>query len=138
MNKRLQILLSKLHRIEQEISGKLGFKEEAVVNCDFDLAADLRDLADAIKKYTSKIIDRKDKRPATSMDILVILEADKVEVCRKLGLEASEVHLFLNYKDSEMPVLTVSVKQGTNQLPPATLEWETTNDDIAVVNVEYY
>ena len=131
-------LADRLQAIVQEITEPDGAKECAIADCDFERAAALRDIADAIKKAMPHLC--KPKRFATSREILSILENQSLELFEKLGVSSTEAQLSLKFKgpfgnahavrnlggllEQLGGVLLVAVKKGATKGATTKVEWE--------------
>lgn len=107
----MKALMDRLRAIVQEINEPNGKKETAVADGDFERAACLRDLADAIRKHVAFLTENKPKRFATEQDIQIILAHSSVELQESLCLPPGEAQLFyrvLLKAASELPATTNS------------------------------
>lgn len=130
----MKVLIDKLRAIVQEINELHGIKEVTMSEGDFERAACLRDLANAIRKHVAWLIENKPKRYATTQDILGILEHSSPELYEKLGTTPELAKLSLSLKHSTPVVLVVFKKAIVST--PAEILWELP-DIILLVQMEH-
>lgn len=130
----MKALLDKLRAIVQEINEPHGVKEAAVSEGDFERAACLRDLADAMRKHVAWLVENKPKRYACVQDILGILKHSSTELYETLCLSSGEAQFSFKLKNN-CPVVSVAFEKGTTKGVPTEIQWELP-DIILLVRLE--